>query len=90
MLPNHHHRHHYCHHWRHQRHQQHDHDNQVGDIVLPTGEENNRQVSIAQDQTVVLSCSGGELTFTSSEMALQVFSFNQPLPKCHNSHFGSN
>jgi len=34
--------------------------NEVGDIVLPTGEENNRQVAVAQDQTVVLSCPGGE------------------------------
>merc|ERR1711953_1357613 len=36
--------------------------NEVGDIVLPTGEENNRQITVAQDQTVVLSCPGGGLT----------------------------
>merc|ERR1711971_787794 len=34
--------------------------NEVGDIVLPTGEDNNRQVAVAQDQTVILSCPGGE------------------------------
>ena len=29
---------------------QHNHRHQVGDIVLPTGEENNRQITVAQDQ----------------------------------------
>jgi len=34
--------------------------NEVGDIVLPTGGEDNRQVAVPQGETVVLSCPGGE------------------------------
>ena len=53
-VPKHHyhcHRHH-CH-YRH--HQQLHRDHQVGDIVLPTGEDNNRQVTVAQDQAIPIS-----------------------------------
>jgi len=47
--------------------------NEVGDIVPPTGEENNRQISVAQDQTVVLSCPGGEFDHESYWGAGPVF-----------------